>query len=65
VIYALAYLAAGLIAAWLGARWELRLGMNPNDAISAGAVGFFCGCFWPILAIMYVIGHLAKRSTRP
>lgn len=58
------YIAVGLVAGVLAARYEYRHGASPEDVASAGSVGLFAACFWPVVGLVYLLGLIAK-ATRP
>jgi energy-converting hydrogenase Eha subunit B len=58
------YAAIGLVAGLVAAIREYQDGSLPGDSGSAGAVGFFTACFWPIVGLVVVLGVAAHGIVR-
>lgn len=60
VIYALVGLGLGIYAATR----EYQDGSLPHDTTSAGVVGFFVACFWPVVVAVIALGIAAHEMAR-
>jgi type III secretory pathway component EscS len=56
---ALAYAVIGLTLGLYAATREYQDGSLPYDDTSAGAVGFFVACFWPVVVVVIAFGVAA------
>jgi type III secretory pathway component EscS len=55
VVYAVVGISLGLYAATR----EYQDGSLPSDTTSAGVVGFFVACFWPVVVVVIAFGIAA------
>jgi Zn-dependent protease with chaperone function len=59
MIWVIGYIVIGLAAGLYAATREYQDGSLPNDTTSAGVVGFFVACFWPVVAAIIALGIAA------
>jgi hypothetical protein len=62
VLLIAAYATIGLAVGLAAARYEYRDGAAPGHIDSAGAVGLFAACLWPLVGAMLLIGWVAKAT---
>jgi nitric oxide reductase large subunit len=59
-VYAVIGLGLGLYAATR----EYQDGSLPHDNTSAGVVGLFVACFWPVVVAIIALGIVANQLSR-
>lgn len=58
------YVVVGLsLGVYVAAR-EYEDGSLPDDGASAGLVGFFVACFWPVVVVVVALGIAAHWLAR-
>jgi hypothetical protein len=65
VVFIVAYMLVGFVVAVLSARSEFRDGAVPGSVASAGAVGMFAACFWPLIVLGLLVGWVARLTCHP
>lgn len=64
MIWVIGYVVIGLAAGIYAATREYQDGSLPNDTTSAGVVGFFVACFWPVVGAIIGLGIIAYQIRR-
>ena len=63
-VLGVAYVLVGLGLGVYAATREYQDGALPHDTTSAGVVGFFVACFWPVVVAVIGLGVAAHWCAR-